>query len=364
MKLTKTSVALTDLLIDPNNPRFADISEESLNIPRHRFFDPEVQKNAYNKMMHPRFDVVSLANSIETVGFLQVDNIVARRLDGDNYVVIEGNRRLAALKYIVNQFSLGESLLDEESIAQLSQIGILVVDNLEDDSDSTGKIIQGIRNVTGIKEWDAYQKAQFISEMIEKGKEPGVISKMIGMSVRDINRYYKTYSAMVQFRRDEEYGSKWRNSFFSYFDEVLKRPALRDYFGWNEDNYQFVNRDRIRRFYDWIIPNEEDIRTFSDVHEVRALVNLIDDEKALNYLDDQNLQKAINYYEQKNLNVSKATLPECMNQISAAINAFKNIIGEGLEAEMTTDEVEEIAKLVDEMKKHINRIKILKDHEP
>ena len=80
MKLRKASIRLTNLLLDPNNPRFADISDESLNIPASRFEEHEVQKHAYEKMMNPKFDVISLANSIETVGFLPVDNIVATSL--------------------------------------------------------------------------------------------------------------------------------------------------------------------------------------------------------------------------------------------------------------------------------------------
>lgn len=363
MKLTKTHVELDNLLIDPNNPRFADISDESLNIPIQRFADPEVQNNAFNKMMNVHFDVLSLANSIETVGFLQVDNIVAKKLDNEKYVIIEGNRRVTALKYIVHQYRIGQSLLSDDTIKQFLQLEILVVDNAEDANDNIGKIIQGIRNVSGIKEWAAYQKAQFISDMIEKGKEPGTISKMIGMQVKDINRYYKTYSAMGQFKRDEEYGGKWKHSYFSYFDEIVKRPALRKYFGWNEEHYIFSNQEHIHRFYDWIIPNDEDLVAFTDARDVRHLVDLIDDDKALNYLDDRNLQKAINYFQQKSLNVPKITLPECINRINSAIDAFKNIVGEGLEADMTREDVEEMSKKIEEMKKQISRIRILKENE-
>ena len=32
MKLTPKKISLDNLLLDPNNPRFADISDESLNI--------------------------------------------------------------------------------------------------------------------------------------------------------------------------------------------------------------------------------------------------------------------------------------------------------------------------------------------
>ncbi len=189
MKLNPTSVIIDDLLLDPNNPRFADISDENLNVPTQRFADIEVQKNAFDKMMNARFDVLSLAYSIETVGFLRVDNIVARKLDNGKYVVIEGNRRVSALKHIIRQSQLGLSVLEPKAVQELLKLDILVVDKTEDETENIGKIIQGIRNVSGVKEWDAYQKAQFISDMIDKGKEPGTISKMIGMSVKDIRTH-------------------------------------------------------------------------------------------------------------------------------------------------------------------------------
>ncbi len=363
MILTPVSVSIDHILLDPNNPRFADISDESLNIPQSKFSDEKVQKSAYDKMMHPRFDVQSLAASIETVGFFKVDNLVARKIDDDNYVVVEGNRRTTAIKHLLNQHSLGQSILSDEAITKLRTIEILVIEGEIEDIEDVSKVIQGIRNVSGIKEWDAYQKAQYINDLIGKGKSPATISKMIGMSVREINRYYKTFSVMSQFKKDEEYSSYWKHSFFSHFDEVLKRPALRNFMGWNEESYLFENQENTRRFYEWLAPDEEGNIALSDAHNVRQLVHLVHEPVALNYLDDRNLQKAMNYIEQKNFNAQKVTLTECMGKITNAIEAFKNIVAEGLEADMSNDEVNDLKSSIAEMKKQLDRIAILKQGE-
>ena len=360
MKLVTEKIDIENLLLDPNNPRFADISDESLNIPEAKFSDDKVQKNAYDKMMHPRFDVQSLADSIETVGFFKVDNIVARRVEGDYCVVVEGNRRTTAIKHLLNQYEIGQSVLDEEAINNLKTIEILVIDGEITDVDEVGKVIQGIRNVSGIKEWDAYQKAQYINDLIGKGKTPATISKMIGMSVREINRYYKTFSVMAQFKKDEEYSGYWKHSYFSHFDEVLKRPALRTFMGWNDESYKFENLENTRRFYEWLAPDEEGNTALSDAHHVRQLVHLVHEPVALNYLDERNLQKAMNYIEQKNFNAQKVTLPECMGKITNAIEAFKNIVAEGLESEMSTEEVTDLKTSIAEMQKQLDRISILK----
>ena len=222
MKLEKVTVEIDNLLLDPNNPRFADISDDALNIDKSRFSEPAIQTAAYEKMTNPKFDTITLANSIATVGFVPVDNIVVVKLNETQYYVIEGNRRTTAIKYLLKQHSLGQTTLSDENIEKLKTLEVLVVDDAENATEFVGMIIQGIRNVSGIKEWDAFQKAQFINDMIEKGKQPGEISRTIGMSVKEINRYYKTYSVMLQFKTDEEYAGKWKPSYFSHFDEVLK----------------------------------------------------------------------------------------------------------------------------------------------
>ncbi|WCL50784.1 ParB N-terminal domain-containing protein [Leptospira sp. GIMC2001] len=359
MKLEKIKIGIDDLLLDPNNPRFADISDDALNIDQSRFGDALIQEAAFEKMMNPKFDVITLANSISTVGFVPVDNIVVSKVSEKLFYVIEGNRRTSAIKYLIKQFNLGLSTLSEVEIKNLKNIEVLAVDNMENSNLKIGMIIQGIRNVSGIKEWEAFQKAQFINQMIDFGKQPGEISKTIGIPVKEINRYYKTYSVMLQFKTDEEYASKWKPSYFSYFDEILKKPALRNFFEFNEETFRFDNIENIKRFYEWIVPDEEGKSTFSDARTVRRLSELLDDNIALNYLDDRNFDKAVNYINQKNFNQNIVSVNECIVQIRSAINAFKTILAESLEIELTDEEFTEIKLGIDEMNKNFKRVEQL-----
>jgi len=360
MKLEKVTVDIDNLLLDPNNPRFADISDDALNIDKSRFAEPAIQVAAYEKMTNPKFDTITLANSIATVGFVPVDNIVVGKLTETKYYIIEGNRRATAIKYLLKQHSIGQTTLDEDSIEKLKSFEVLVVDDIENTNENVGMIIQGIRNVSGIKEWEAFQKAQFINDMLEKGKQPGEISRTIGMSVKEINRYYKTYSVMLQFKTDEEYAGKWKPSFFSHFDEVLKKPVLRNYFVFNEGTFRFDNIPNLKRFYDWIIPDEEGKSTISDAHNVRRLSELVGDITALNYLDVGNLDKAINFINQKNFNQNKISASECLSKISSAISAFKNILAEGLEKDLSDEEFNELKMGIENMFTNFKRVETLK----
>jgi predicted transcriptional regulator len=362
MKLEKVKVEIDNILLDPNNPRFADISDDALNIDKSRYSEPAIQEAAYEKMINPKFDTVTLAKSIETVGFIPVDNIVVAKLNEKQFYVIEGNRRISAIKYILKQHSLGLTTLNEDNIVILKEIDVLVVDDSENSTGTIGMLIQGIRNVSGVKEWEAFQKAQFINDMIDKGKQPGEISRTIGMPVKEINRYYKTYKVMLQFKTDEEYAGKWKPSFFSHFDEVLKKPALRTYLGFNDEKFIFENIQSLKRFYDWIIPDEEGNTTINDARDIRKLSELINDNNALIYLDDKNLDKAVNYINQKNFNQNKFTISECINKISIAIGAFKNILAEGLEKEINDEEFIELKSGIEIMNDKFKRVEKLRNN--
>jgi hypothetical protein len=113
MKLDKITVEIENLLLDPNNPRFADISDDVLNIDKSRYSEPTIQAVAYEKMTNPKFDTITLANSIATVGFVPVDNIVVARINDTQFYVIEGNRRTTAIKYLLKQHTLGQTTIDE-----------------------------------------------------------------------------------------------------------------------------------------------------------------------------------------------------------------------------------------------------------
>ncbi len=355
-------MAIENLLLDPNNPRFADISNDALNIDRSRFSEPAIQADAYQKMNNPKFDTHSLADSIATVGFVPVDNIVVSRVTETQYYVIEGNRRTTAIKFLLKQHEIGQTTLSEQEIGKLRILDVLLVDEQENQLENTGKIIQGIRNVSGIREWEAFQKAQFINDMIEKGKQPGEISRTIGMTVKEINRYYKTYSVMLQFKTDEEYAGKWKPSFFSYFDELLKKPALRSYLQFNDESFMFENIESLKQFYDWIVPDEDGQVTITDARQVRRLSELVGDQVAISYLDDRNFDKAVNYINHKNFNQDKVSVTESINKIKEAISALKNMVAEGLEKELSDEDFLDLKNGVESMVVNMRRVETLKNN--
>nr|MDE6491152.1 ParB N-terminal domain-containing protein [Muribaculaceae bacterium] len=94
---------LNRLLLDPNNYRFIDrleykpVSDDQIDDFRIQQRSAEFLKGKNNE------NIEDLINSFKTNGILRQDPIQVRPL-GDNYVVIEGNRRTATLKFLYEQY--------------------------------------------------------------------------------------------------------------------------------------------------------------------------------------------------------------------------------------------------------------------
>ena len=111
--LKSIEVNLDQLLLDPNNPRFAEFEENSNPVPEIRFAEDRVQRDTYEHMKD--FGLIELRDNIRSVGYLPMDRIVIREWIGNKtinnekpkYVVIEGNRRVAALQWLIELHDKG-----------------------------------------------------------------------------------------------------------------------------------------------------------------------------------------------------------------------------------------------------------------
>jgi ParB-like nuclease family protein len=129
--LSPIKLRLNDLLLDPNNPRFSELGDVLNPIPEGRFADEKVQANTFEKMKDPLFDVAELRDTIKTIGFLPMDRIVVRPWKGSGsaqkFVVIEGNRRVTALRWLAA--STQTFWRRDKRILRLRQSSASAVDN-------------------------------------------------------------------------------------------------------------------------------------------------------------------------------------------------------------------------------------------
>ena len=202
LKLHPEIVSLNDLLLDPNNPRFFELHTWK-RVPSNLYHLDKVQKTAFDMLALSRIGQIDeLVDSIKSNGYIPAEVIVVKPYPFDNskFIVIEGNRRLTAIKQIVQNALDPEN---DELVTSLQQLDILVYhitgDAQQDQINET--ILQGIRHISGPKEWGAYQKANLIVQLHDDSSQVWTdIGKRLGLSSRVVGRYYRAYKALRQMK--------------------------------------------------------------------------------------------------------------------------------------------------------------------
>jgi hypothetical protein len=268
-RLELIPVNINHIFLDPNNLRLVGLRRPT---PERRFLEAGVQSSVMSMM--ERFDLDTLKKSFLQEGVLPVDKIVVTRYnDSDNYVVVEGNRRIAAIESLCSEHSRGEIEIDRERLQELTELTVLLLRNA---SKEDTMLIQGIRHVPGIKEWGAYERASAVSYLLGQGYTNEQVSNLLGGIIRpgEVARYYSSYGAIQQMKEDDEYGGHFQPDYFTYFDELLKPKYtdIRRWLDWDGEQRKFRNEENLKVFYKWLTGDGNvDQRQIRTVVELRKL---------------------------------------------------------------------------------------------
>ena len=270
-------LSLQQLLLDPNNYRFHE-DQDFVEAAEHRFHEHGVQERTWRRLRED--GVNELKTSLRTNGFMPMEPLVVRKYahSEDRYLVIEGNRRLAALIWIQNDIAAGlEEPRDIE--AMLSRIPVVVVSHEEDDP-AFFEALMGVRHISGTKEWGGYQRAKLVVTLRDKRNlEVTDIAERVAMTTREVNRRYRAFRALQQMQENEDFGDYATPELYPLFHEAVSVPVVREWLGWDSDTTRFTNEDELTRFYTLISPLDADgvrqdpkIRRYSEVRELRSVL--------------------------------------------------------------------------------------------
>ena len=180
-----------DLAFFIENPRVYTALRENGN---EKPTQPEIEVKM-RSMEH----VKDLKGQIEQNGGLIEPLVVVKR--ADEYVVIEGNSRLAAYR-----------ILAEANPAKWGKVrvNILPEDITDDDIDT----LLGTYHLTPKKDWSKYEKAAYVYRMKKKDNCPdATVAKKSGLSIGTVRKYLQVYEFMV--KHDDTTQSHW-NSYEQY----------------------------------------------------------------------------------------------------------------------------------------------------
>lgn len=277
--LEQARIPVEQIFLDPNNPRFW--TETTVrHIPDSKIPDERIQLQTLERIK--RHEVDQLIDSIIRNGFLTIDRIVVRRLLGvDNqYVVVEGNRRLAALTVLrqrIDEQTIAEDGVSEQELARLktSTDKLEVLLYIGEDTSDVAWLFQGIRHVSGIRDWEPAQRGKLVATQIDehdlKFREAG---QRFGLTPHKVGRYYRTFKALEQMRRDDEFQNRAHNRYFTLFEEAIRNKDVKSWLGWNDKDHCFENQANLHQFYCWITPDDDDEDKRRRIHDPRQIKKL------------------------------------------------------------------------------------------
>lgn len=230
------------LLLDLENPRFGLI-------------DAQDQEEAI-AILAERADLRELWNSINERGFEPFEPLVAFPYDENRFVVVEGNRRLAAVKSLRDgslaaELRIAPPSMTARAASTTKLLPVMVVARRDDADDYIG-----FKHINGPSTWGSLAKAKFAVKLFDKLSKNGdesrtqQLSRRLGDSRQLILRSLVAYKVFEQARDAEMLSHRelTDNSLeFSHLYTMLQNPSARLYLGLTEAplNEDLVHADPI-----------------------------------------------------------------------------------------------------------------------
>lgn len=236
------NVSIDRLFLDPENPRLPEeiqgCNQQMLLEHLYRYFDLEEISSSMG--VNGYFDeepLVAIPKDIPNHICPKPEQTASpeylKFLDTAQFVVAEGNRRLATVHILRN-----EALRKELKVRNWPTLS----DAVRKDLDELPVIIYptrrevlpylGVRHITGNKKWDSYAKARYISAMLEGGRTAKEIEEEVGDRTQAVVKNAVAYKTLQQAKEDLDFDISPARGQFSYMLLALGQRNIRLYLGW------------------------------------------------------------------------------------------------------------------------------------
>lgn len=195
--------------------------------------DPPRSQSEIASYINRHYDPLRIAESIASHRFFESEPLIAVR-QGEKFVVIEGNRRLTALKglndaelrtHFARENSGWNRLVEDAEVPQ--QVPVLVVDNAEEVAP-----LLGFRHISGIEPWNPYAQARYIARLVdEAGHTLDQVVELVGRSATEVKSRYRDYDILNQADQMFRLDSARARAAFGVFTNAMGRPRMRAFIG-------------------------------------------------------------------------------------------------------------------------------------
>lgn len=156
------------------------------------------------KILWDAMDVRELVQSIAASGFFPHEALIVAEED-DRKIVIEGNRRLAAVKVLLHDEIDQENRWEIPKLTQEAKQALADLPAILSNRENSWRYL-GFKHVNGPAKWSSYAKAAYIAEIHRKYNVPLVdIANQIGDRHNTVQRLYRGLMVLEQAEKSKVY---------------------------------------------------------------------------------------------------------------------------------------------------------------
>ncbi len=318
-----TSINTNQIEFDPENPRFYRLNDShSVSAVIEEMLDDEGAQD--------------LMASIGQKGYFEGEPLLVTR-EGGHLIVIEGNRRLAAVKLLNRE--LEPPTRRRISVEQLRKEAVVTPPTelpcIEYPTRREVMRYLGYRHITGIKEWDALSKAKYLADIRKEfypelsapdqmkslAKDIGSRSDYVGQLLTALGLYINAeenkFFDLPMTAKDVE---------FSYITTALGYTKISEWLGLTgrtDIEMQGLRIENLKRAFSWMFTKDQQGRTIlGESRNLDKLADVVSSEMSIKMLEDGGkLSEAYLYSDGP-----QAALENALNLASERVQVAWNIL--------------------------------------
>lgn len=174
-------VKVTDLSLDPENPRFIALTDKD--------------QSSIIAYLIKNENVLDLARSISSFGGLMPGEFPIVCVENDHHFVLEGNRRICSCKILLDpdlapaEHKASIPIITGPTRQAIKTVQVHIVNSREE-----AQIVLGTRHIQGVKKWPSISKFVFFARHFEAGRSIEDIILLTGVSksviVTSLKKHY------------------------------------------------------------------------------------------------------------------------------------------------------------------------------
>lgn len=314
----------SSLLLDPHNLRLLErLGETYKDLDVKLFGQPAIQEKLFEIVnREPRFDIASLSASIANNGFLKHERLIVAKYDGDKFLVLEGNRRVTAVRRLINDSSGGHDKLRPQVRETLRTLPCFVLEGSVIDGSveelekyrRASEIYIGMRHLMGAKSWEPASRYEFQSRLIfDDGWSVVQVAERFGRKKAEVLRDLKAHVLYKDFVSFEKRILIKHTLTYNAFSEAARAPAISKWLGWSERDMSYLDKDNEEIFFHYLLnkltQTSSDAEDLEDNNAVEVSAELavrrlremlkLEDSSVLEALGDRDFRSAEIFFEER-----------------------------------------------------------------